>query len=143
VGFSKWTVLIGRMGFDTIPSIPDPTLSLTQNFTEMGAVMKMSTTNVQHPFAYGPVECAFGCMGSGGSHVLPSQTPRAASAPLLPPLRPRPVVDMADTSERTPLLHAPAAPNRSSVAAPGLQLLRCPRLHLRAGAYTRSHFRST
>jgi hypothetical protein len=28
VGFSKWTVLIGRMGFDTIPSIPDPTLSL-------------------------------------------------------------------------------------------------------------------
>jgi len=29
VGFSKWTVLIGRTGFDTIPSIPDPTLSLT------------------------------------------------------------------------------------------------------------------
>ena len=28
MGFSKWTVLIGRMGFDTIPSIPDPTLSL-------------------------------------------------------------------------------------------------------------------
>jgi len=28
VGFSKWTVLIGRTGFGTIPSIPDPTLSL-------------------------------------------------------------------------------------------------------------------
>jgi hypothetical protein len=26
----KWTVVIGRTGFDTIPSIPDPTLSLTQ-----------------------------------------------------------------------------------------------------------------
>ena len=30
VGFSKWTVLIGRTGFDTISSIPDPTLSLTE-----------------------------------------------------------------------------------------------------------------
>ena len=28
VGFPKWTVLIGRTGFDTIPWIPDPTLSL-------------------------------------------------------------------------------------------------------------------
>ena len=28
VGFPKWTVLIGRTGFDTIPSMPDPTLSL-------------------------------------------------------------------------------------------------------------------
>ena len=28
VGFSKWTVLIGRTGFDAISSIPDPTLSL-------------------------------------------------------------------------------------------------------------------
>jgi len=28
VGLSKWTVLIGRTGFDTISSIPDPTLSL-------------------------------------------------------------------------------------------------------------------
>ena len=28
VGFSKWTVLIGRTGFDTISSIPDPTLNL-------------------------------------------------------------------------------------------------------------------
>jgi hypothetical protein len=28
VGFSKWTVLIGRTGFDTISSLPDPTLSL-------------------------------------------------------------------------------------------------------------------
>ena len=25
--FPKWTVLIGRKGFDTIPLIPDPTLS--------------------------------------------------------------------------------------------------------------------
>ena len=30
VGFSKWTVLIGRTGFDTISSIPDPTLSLSR-----------------------------------------------------------------------------------------------------------------
>ena len=30
-GFSKWTVLIGRTGFDTIPSIPDPTLSLSRS----------------------------------------------------------------------------------------------------------------
>ena len=29
MGFPKWNVLIGRAGFDTIPSIPDPTLSLT------------------------------------------------------------------------------------------------------------------
>ena len=28
VEFSKWTVLIGRTGFDTILSVPDPTLSL-------------------------------------------------------------------------------------------------------------------
>ena len=28
VGFYKWTVLIGRTGFDAISSIPDPTLSL-------------------------------------------------------------------------------------------------------------------
>ena len=28
-GSSKWTVLIGRTGFDTIPSIPEPTLSLS------------------------------------------------------------------------------------------------------------------
>jgi hypothetical protein len=27
VGLLKWTVLIGQTGFDTIPSIPDPTLS--------------------------------------------------------------------------------------------------------------------
>jgi hypothetical protein len=27
VGFTKWIVLIGRTGFDTMPSIPDPTLS--------------------------------------------------------------------------------------------------------------------
>ena len=30
VGFSKWTVSIGRTGFDTIPSILDPTLSLRE-----------------------------------------------------------------------------------------------------------------
>jgi len=34
VEFSKWAVLIGRTGFDTIPSIPDPTLSLTSCLTE-------------------------------------------------------------------------------------------------------------
>jgi len=28
VGFSKWTVLIGRTGFDTITSVPDQTLNL-------------------------------------------------------------------------------------------------------------------
>ena len=28
VGFSKWAVVIGRTGFGTISSIPDPTLSL-------------------------------------------------------------------------------------------------------------------
>ena len=28
MGFSKWTVLIGRTGFGTISSISDPTLSL-------------------------------------------------------------------------------------------------------------------
>jgi len=28
VACSKWTVLIGRAGFNTIPSLPDPTLSL-------------------------------------------------------------------------------------------------------------------
>jgi len=27
--FSKWTVLIGRTGFDTMASIPDPTLNVT------------------------------------------------------------------------------------------------------------------
>ena len=32
VGFPKWTFLIGRTGFDTIPSIPDPTLSLTRGY---------------------------------------------------------------------------------------------------------------
>jgi hypothetical protein len=37
VGFSKWTVLIGRTGFDTTSSIPDPTLSLiTQNLYRNG-----------------------------------------------------------------------------------------------------------
>jgi hypothetical protein len=30
VGFQKCTVLIGRTGFDTIPSMPDPTLSFSQ-----------------------------------------------------------------------------------------------------------------
>ena len=29
VGFSKWTVMIGRTGLDTMSSIPEPTLSLT------------------------------------------------------------------------------------------------------------------
>jgi len=29
VGFLKWTVLIGRTGFDTIYSTPSPTVSLT------------------------------------------------------------------------------------------------------------------
>jgi hypothetical protein len=31
VGFSKRRVLIGRTGFDTVLSIPDPTLSLSYN----------------------------------------------------------------------------------------------------------------
>jgi len=30
VGFSKWAALIGRTGYDTTSSIPDPTLSLIQ-----------------------------------------------------------------------------------------------------------------
>ena len=30
MGFSNWTVLIGRTGFDTILSVPDLTLSLNQ-----------------------------------------------------------------------------------------------------------------
>ena len=30
MGFSKWTVVIGRTGFVTISSLPDPTLSLSQ-----------------------------------------------------------------------------------------------------------------
>ena len=30
MGLSEWTVLIGRTGFDTISSIPNPTLSLKE-----------------------------------------------------------------------------------------------------------------
>jgi hypothetical protein len=37
VGFSKWTVLIGRTGFDTISSIPDPTPSLKRGANRVGA----------------------------------------------------------------------------------------------------------
>jgi len=31
MGVLEWTVVIGRMDFDTIPSIPDLTLSFTQS----------------------------------------------------------------------------------------------------------------
>jgi len=39
VGFSKWTVLIGRTGFDAISSVPDPTLSLTQKLYRNGCIV--------------------------------------------------------------------------------------------------------
>ena len=42
VGFSKWTVLIGRMGFNIIPSIPDPTLSLRTYY--VSHVMRCEST---------------------------------------------------------------------------------------------------
>jgi len=40
VGFPKCTVLIGRTGFDTIPSVPDPTLS--ENALIMWALHSLS-----------------------------------------------------------------------------------------------------
>ena len=44
VGISKWAVLIGRTGFDTIHSIPDQTLSLTDKTRFRGACDDVART---------------------------------------------------------------------------------------------------
>ena len=47
VGFPNWTVLIGRKGFDTICSIPDPTLILKGGHIESTQISPLHqlTTN--------------------------------------------------------------------------------------------------
>jgi len=51
-GFSKWTVLIGRTGFVTISSLPDPTLSLTSISYDN---VRQSVTEQKQSKKHGPI----------------------------------------------------------------------------------------
>ena len=66
--FSKWTVVIGRTGFGTISSLPDPTLSLrvdahTDGRRKRGGTQCRSNACSQHP----PCQC------TGRDGIIPAR----------------------------------------------------------------------